>query len=237
MAVSTGTQRPQFSLEAQMAAPVLTWLRQNSLDVKREFSLPWGICDFVGVSFDRKRAQLRISYGQTKSIGTPRRLFLLSKIPDTHSGRSITCKRLQNELSEIMPPEVFDLELNHLIRSNFVHRPRSGLLQSRNGWAPLHKRIIAVELKLSRVTDGFAQARSNLSFATESYVALPSRTARRLVESRMAQDFRKNGIGILAVGSRFCEPVLRSGVTAACRDHLLQAYCVERFWRTKGNCS
>lgn len=43
----------QFDFEREMAQPVLNWLQQNRLEVKSEFSTPWGICDMVGVQFDR----------------------------------------------------------------------------------------------------------------------------------------------------------------------------------------
>jgi hypothetical protein len=230
-------RKPEFQLEADMAIPVLEWLRRNELTVKQEFTLPWGICDVIGISLDRKRTELRLAHGQSQPIGTPRRLFLLSKIPDTHMGRSITRKRLRKELQEIMSANVFDRELDRLIRSRFVHCPKRGYLQSRNGWAPLHKRIVTVELKLSRISQAFMQAQSHLAFATESYVALPSHTARRVAESQLRRQFNETGVGILAVGSNSCVPILRSASAPFPQDRLLQAYCVERFWRTRGSCS
>jgi len=37
--------------------------------VKPEFSLPWGICDLVGVKLDPIKVKRRLSYGQTRPVG------------------------------------------------------------------------------------------------------------------------------------------------------------------------
>jgi len=230
-------QRPQFRFELDMAAPAYAWLRRNKLKVKREFSLPWGICDLVGISFNEQRAQRRLAHGQVHSVGTPRRLSLLHKIPEVNSGRSITLRRLRSEFNGVLSNDALEHELHHLIRRNFVRVPRNGFFQSLNGWAPLHDRIVSVELKLNRIQEAFTQACSNRAFASESYVALPSRTARRLMRTGRSELFRKNGVGILAVGARSCLPVLPSSYSGAQQDLLLQAHCVERFWRSRGSCS
>jgi hypothetical protein len=237
MVLRASVQRPQFRLELDMAAPVYAWLRRNQLNVKCEFALPWGICDLVGVSFNERRSQLRLAHGQAHSVGTPRRLSLLHKIPDVKSRRSITLRRLRSEFNGILSNEALKHELHYLIRTNFVQTPKSGFFQSVNGWAPLHDRIVAVELKLNRIHEAFEQAYSNRAFASESYVALPSRTAHRLIRTGRADLFRRSGVGILAVGARSCLPVLPSSYSCKDQDLLLQAHCVERFWRSRGSCS
>ena len=219
-----------------MAAPVYAWLRRNSLNVKREFSLPWGICDLVGISFNARRAHLRLAHGQVRSVGPPRRLSLLRRIPDVNSRRSITLRRLRSEFNDISSNDALEHDLHYLIRCNFVRTP-SGFFQSMNGWAPLHNRIVAVELKLARIHEALEQACSNRAFASESYVALPSRTARRLMSTGRSELFRRSGVGILAVGTRTCLPILASTYSAKQQDWLLQAHCVERFWRSRGSYS
>ena len=80
-----------FELENQMAPSVAGWLRGQGFSVKQEFSLPWGICDLVGVKFNQKKVQKRISNGQMRAVGSSFRLHILSKIPDSDvSGSSIT---------------------------------------------------------------------------------------------------------------------------------------------------
>jgi hypothetical protein len=218
-----------------MTAPVFAWMRRNGLNVKREFSLPWGICDLVGVSFNERRVGIRIAHGQFHPIATPQRISLLHKIPDEKTHRSIAITDLYSRFDGLFSTDTLERELDHLIRGKFVRSLRSGRFQSRNGWAPLHKRIVAVELKLNRIQEAFEQACCNRAFASESYVALPSRTARRLIRSHRLAPFREHRIGILAVGPRSCMPVLPSSCQP--QNSLLQAHCVERFWQTRDSCS
>lgn len=235
MSVVKGVQPPQFRLELDMTAPVFAWMRRTGLNVKREFSLPWGICDLVGVSFNERRVGIRIAHGQFHAIATPQRISLLHQIPDEKTRRSIAIKDLYSRFDGLFSTDTLERELDHLVRGKFIRSLSSGRFQSKNGWAPLHKRIVAVELKLNRIQEAFEQACCNRAFASESYVALPSRTARRLMRTSRLAFFRKNRIGILAVGARSCVQVLPSSCTQ--HDPLLQAHCVERFWRARDNCS
>jgi hypothetical protein len=224
-----------FELETQMTQPVTTWLRNQGLMVKCEFALPWGICDLVGVRLDGKRIRQRLSYGQKRPIGSPIRLHVLSKIPDSRSGSSISLTKLQAELPSYAQPDVLSSELAWLARNRFVISPRRGRFQKLNGWEPLHLRIVAVELKLSRISEALAQAQSNYSFATESYVALPARLAHRLLRSSRVEVFRRTGIGLLATYPYSCRQMLPPSANRLILDDVLQAHCVERFWRTRGN--
>jgi hypothetical protein len=235
MVLRASVQRPQFRLELDMTAPVYAWMRRNRLNVKHEFSLPWGICDLVGVSFNERRVRTRLAHGQVQAVGTPRRLSLLHKIPDEKTCRSVDLKQLHTEFNGLFSLDALERDLDYLLRCKFIRSPKNGRFQSLNGWAPLHNRIVAVELKLNRIHEALEQACSNRAFASESYVALPSRTARRLIRTDRIDLFRKNGVGILAVGARSCLPLLSSSCEQ--QDLLLQAHCVERFWRSKDSCS
>ena len=139
-----------FRLENQMTPPVIGWLTAEGLTVKSEFSIPWGVCDLVGVKFSRSRVRLRLRYGQKHSVGPPLRLHILSKIPDHRTGRAITLVGLRRECLEYLPDELLERELSFLQHRKFITSPRRGQFQKLNGWAPLHLRIVAVELKLSR---------------------------------------------------------------------------------------
>ncbi len=221
-----------FGLENQMAASVVDWMNGQGLAVKREFSVPWGICDLVGVKLVARKVRLRLSYGQKHPVGPHLRLYILSKIPDINSGRSITQERLRREFFEYLPNEILENELKRLLCLKFLRSPRQRQFQKLNGWAPLHKRIVAVELKLSRISEALAQASSNRTFTTESYVALPSALAYRVAQSGRADEFLKKGVGILAVSQGTCRQALSSRYVAGLADNVLQAHCVERFWRT-----
>jgi hypothetical protein len=227
-----------FELENQMAPAVADWLRGQGFAVKQEFSLPWGICDLVGVKFNQKKVQKRISNGQMRAVGSSFRLHILSKIPDVDaSGSSITLHELRRELAGSLPYDLLENEIAQLVRSKFVTSPARKRFQKVNGWAPLHTRIVAIELKLARTSEALAQARLNRAFSTESYVALPAPLAFRVVESRRAREFKDCGIGLLAVSRDVCARVLQSRLGSDSTDDVLQAHCVERFWRTRDKSS
>jgi hypothetical protein len=216
-----------------MAPSVVGWMRDQGLAVKREFLLPWGICDLVGVKLNPKQVRRRLSLGQRRAVGPPLRLHILSMIPDADTGLSITQDELRLELFGCLPNDQLEKELKHLAQLKFVTSPRQGHFQKQNGWAPLYRRIVAVELKLSRISEALAQASSNQTFTTESYVALPSALAHRVAKSVRADQFRKKGIGLLAVSQNSCRCLLSSSCAVGISDEVLQAHCVERFWRTR----
>jgi hypothetical protein len=225
--------KTRFNLETEMASPVIRWLRRRGLTVKSEFYLPWGVCDLVGVKFDPAKARRRLSWGQTRAIGPQIRLQILSRIPESDSGRSTTLRRLERDFSGQLSPERLSKELDRLKRDKFVTNPKRDYFQKRNGWAPLHQDIVAVELKLQRVSEALSQAASNRAFASKSYVALPAALALRLAQSRRADLFGQRGIGLLAVWQHKCQELIRpSHKEAACHD-LNQSHVVERFWRTR----
>jgi hypothetical protein len=225
-----------FRLEAEMAAPVIRWLRRGGLAVKEEFLLPWGVCDLVGVKLDAAKTKLRISNGQTRSIGSITRLLILSRIPESDSGKSITFQRLARDLSAHLSCDDLSEQIDTLVGGKFVIRPKRGFLQKVNGWAPLHSRIVAVELKLTRITDALIQATSNRAFATDSYVALPSRRALQLARSSKANLFRQRGIGLIAVSQHACRELIKPGRSNVRPNEIVQSHVTERFWRTRGNC-
>jgi hypothetical protein len=223
-----------FARESEMTRPVLNWLHGQGLLTKVEFGLPWGICDLVGLSFDQAQVAKRLSFGQRKPIGPMQRVELLRQIPDQESGASITLRRLQKFANDTLFAPSLDRDLATLISDGFVVANKTGALQKRNGWAPLHERIVAVELKLSRISEALAQALSNRVFATESYIALPTKVAERFTRSARYSDFKDRGIGVLGV-SRSCCKVVSPASTTTDPDTTLQMHCVERFWRTRDN--
>ncbi len=225
--------KTRFHLETEMSNPVIRWMRRSGLTVKPEFFLPWGICDLVGVILDPARIQKRLSYGQNRSIGPPARVRILSRIPEHDSGRSISLRKLKRDFLGFFPADVLERELRTLSRDRFVTSPRIGFFQKRNGWAPLHQRIVAVELKLTRLSEAVAQATSNRSFATHSYVALPGQLALRISKSGRAKVFKQEGIGLLAVWHRSCRILLEASARPSLHDEVIQSHVVERFWRTR----
>lgn len=227
----------QFEYEYQMVEPAEAWLRSKGLMVKREFPTPWGICDLVGCSFNKRNVKKRLRLGQKKSIASHFRTMLLSRIPDEDEACPIDFAHLAGEFSDFFDSERITSELNRLERDKFVVKTPSSSFYKLNGWMPIHKKLVALELKLSRVQEVLHQAISNLEFADESYVGLPMERASRLVRSSAVSPFVERGIGIVGLyGHNF--RVLRAAAHHRERTNpILQAYSVERFWRqyAKGN--
>jgi hypothetical protein len=225
----SNTQLPKFCLEQEMSRPVSRWLRSQNLITKPEFRTPWGICDFVAMEFNPANTASRIALGQKQPIGTPLRVAVLDAIPE--NGDGITLSALHRRCTDLLSVTQLERELAALQKGRFIVCPVEGHFKKVNGWAPLHNRIVAIELKLARIEEALSQARSHLAFATESYVAFPAGVAERVVESPRIDDFRTSGVGLIAVGRSRCKVLLQSkNVHHA--DRILQMHFTERFWRT-----
>ena len=216
---------------------VAQWMQALKLAVKSEFILPWGSCDLVGLSFNKRNVTHRLKLGQNRPISSVIRAALLLRIPDVGTCKSITIRHLNDEYSPAVSPEEVREHTHRLIEDGFVIQRPGDRLQKLNGWMPLQKRLIAVELKLNRVIEALSQAKNNFGFATESYVALPQDVALRVIKNvSKRNDFTESGVGLLAVTRSSCDVVIRSSKKTSA-DNFLQLYCVEKFWRTrsKGN--
>jgi hypothetical protein len=225
--------RLDFRLENEMVQPAVEWLRSLRLLIKREFNTPWGVCDLVGLRFNEARVKERLCLGQRHSIGSALRIMVLQQIPDCRTHHSVTVERLGQKLDGLLTSDDLGHEIARLVESNFVRRTRTGSLQKRNGWAPLQERIVALELKLSRVQDAYSQALSNLMFADESYIGLPAIAAERLLVTRRCDEFRQTGVGILSISRDSCTIVLPSTRRSLAANRIVQMHCAERFWRTR----
>lgn len=225
-----------FERENEMARPVLQWLSRQHLLVKSEFVLPWGICDLVGLSFKQEQVAKRLALRQHRPIGPLKRIDLLRHIPDQESGSAVTLNGLRKFAEDGGVAYPFERDLQNLIANRFVIATKNGSLQKVNGWMPLHERIVAIELKLSRISEAVTQALSNRAFATESYIALPAKIAERLVGSARHPKFGLTGIGVLGVTRTTCKVVVPA-VQVIEADPTLQTHCVERFWRTRDSSS
>lgn len=61
-------------------------------------------------------------------------------------------------------------------------------------WMPLASKIVAVELKLSRMSEVVEQAKWHRNYSTQSFIAMPERMAERAISKAKSW-----GIGVLAV--------------------------------------
>jgi hypothetical protein len=204
-------------------------LREQGLLVKREFPTPWGICDLVGCSLNKNKVRRRLHLKQTRPIRSQLRVHLLSLIPEEGQG-SAGVDELHRVFEPYLDKDRIELEIQRLAKDRFVKPADNGTFCKVNGWMPLHKRLVAVELKLARVNEALHQAVNNLGFADESYVGLPADIAQRLVQRQKKGDFQTEGVGILAVTPQSCRVVLSPRRCSIRSGRVVQGYSVERFW-------
>jgi hypothetical protein len=223
-----------FIRESEMTPPVVRWMKLSGLQIRQEFITPWGICDLVGVTLNSKNVDHRLRLKQNKPISSITRAALLLSVPELETTKSVSIDRLKNTFVPAIREEVVVAEIERLISDRFVVKNAKGRLQKLNGWMPLQQRLVAVELKLSRVEEAFQQAMSNLGFAQESFVAFPMRTAVRIADgSSKWSRYIREGVGVIGVGTRSCRVLVPSMPRHANSNPAIQLYCVEKFWRSR----
>jgi len=220
-----------FKYESEMTELVEDWLSEQDMHVKREYPTPWGICDLVGCSLNKNKVRKRIKLGQKRPIGSQFRVLLLSYIPDIEQKKSISFSKLYKQFESFLDKSFVENELNKLIKNKFVQEVKNGVFQKLNGWFPLHKRIVAVELKMARISEVISQACGNLEFADESYIGLPHDKAKRLFASGDKRKLEEKGIGIIGVYKTGIRVFLRSKFKGN-SNSVSAMHCAERFWRT-----
>ena len=219
-----------FRFESDMLEPAMRWLKGQDLLVKPEFAAPWGICDLVALQFHTTNVKRREKLGQLRSLGSAVRAEVLVRIPD-EAERSISVTKLRMLCAHVVTPERLDQELERLESDRFIVETRRGQVARLNGWMPLYRRLIAIELKLSRIEEAMWQARMHLGFTSESYVGLPTEQAERTMRSRAGRErFERDGIGLLAVGRAECKVLIRPGKRTDLIDPAAQLHVIERFW-------
>jgi hypothetical protein len=223
-----------FTLECQLAPIAGMWLRSQGMLVKQEFVSPWGICDLVGVRLNGRQVQKRLKLKQRKPVTSILRASLLLRIPDTKTGKTTSVEQLAQDCNSSISREVITEETTRLISERFVIQTGTGGLQKVNGWMPLQKRVVAVELKLSRISDAMRQAMNNLGFAEKSYVALPMGVAKGVASKREQwKSFFAAGIGLLGIQESGCNVLVPAKSNEQWIDPATKFYCVEKFWATR----
>jgi hypothetical protein len=223
----------RFLKESEMTPPVAAWLRGQRLAVKREFTLPWGVCDLVAAGLSESRVEKRLELRQRRVIGPLSRVGLLLVLPDVESGRGVTLRKLCEMFEGFFSADEIGSELAVLEANRFVYRRGRGSFQKVNGWMPLHERMIAIELKRERVDEALCQARRNKELTWESYVGLPTSVAEHVCNTRKRCDFESAGVGLLGVDSGAVKVLLEARRSGGVPDPAIEAYCVERFWRSR----
>lgn len=222
-----------FLRESDMVASVTRWMKRAGLHVKPEFVTPWGICDLAGLSFNSAHVSHRLSLRQRKMITSIARAAILLDVPDVEERKSISMDRLASKFASTIGEKHLTLEVERLIADGFLVRNNRGRLQKLNGWMPLQNRLVAVELKLARVEEALSQAKANLGFAEESYVAFPMPMARRIAADPSPwSTYFDDGVGVIGVLRQRCEVLIPGSPSSSTYAPAVRLYCVEKFWRT-----
>jgi len=226
-----------FTKECEMTPVAAAWLKDSGHIVRQEFIVPHGYVDLVGLRFNPENVQRRLALKQKTAIGSVFGTRLLLSIPDVEEGISITLKALVKPCSDICSETKVAQQVEKLMKGRFVVPKGKARYQRVNGWLPLHDSLVAIELKLLRIQEVLCQARSNLTFADESYAGLPMDVANRVYAKRERwAEYFDTGVGLLGVSSRKCSVLIPSRKNLDRLSLALQTYCVEKYWRkaTKG---
>ena len=226
-------QEMQFQNEFQMRSPVRKWLEMQGLDQRIEVPLPWGICDVVGASIHQGRAKKRLRLKQTTTIGSDLKFELLHRIPETNVSNAIHIDDLVQSFDGYITESQVVTSVAELAKKKFVLLTANNTVSKQNGWHPLTKKLIAVELKLTRFEEVLQQAISTKQLTSNSFAAMPRQIANRIARSDTARDsLRVNGIGLLAVSKTKCDQLIKPTASEIKVKLPAQMQCVERFWKT-----
>jgi len=222
---------PIFRTESEMLPVVESWLLKQGLQTKIEFSMPWGICDLVGCRLQEDQLEKRLKLGQRWPVGPLTRVAVLLRLSQTRSTDSLKLKKLHSDLDPLFGHTQVNAHIQELRKRRFLTTGDQNEMQSVATWLPLHERLVAIELKLSRVSDVLYQAKLNREFADESYVALPFEVAQRAKLRDLDYGFSELGVGLLAVAGDRLEVLLQAHRSPTMISEL-QAHAVERFFRS-----
>ncbi len=91
-------------------------------------------------------------------------------------------------------------------------------------WQPIYKSLVAIELKLIRISDVISQARNNAYSVTASYIAMPREIAYRAIAK--ARDAK---VGVISVWESDCRVILEPTHLKYMNSHHL----ADSFWRIR----
>jgi len=219
-----------FRFEREMAPMVQRWLSSRGLLAKAEYTVPWGICDYVGLALNKVQVRRRIKFGLRQPIGPALRISILLAVPGASSGKSIPTSELAALYDGLLSLRRIQAELDRLQHAGFIKATSPAQYQRTCDWTPLQRKIVAVELKLTRTAKAIRQAEANLRLADESYIALPMPLAHRAAARLRNSDAPPRSIGIIGVSGTGHRTILRSHPHGHARDEVVRMHCAERFW-------
>lgn len=215
-----------------MTEPVVNWMTDEGMYVAREVHTGWGICDLVGCEFREEAITYRTEKKQRQPLGSSESVYIYNQLPDAElTDKGTRLETLVKRFGRFADPNEIKQRIDRLIKTNHVRRTHTGSLQKVNGWDPMHSRLVAVELKLQRVTEVIGQAIRNAAFSTESYIALPELNAIQATKSRNLELLQEHGVGVISVNPSSCSIALEAICRTSTVDPSLEMSVSERFWK------
>lgn len=206
---TTARRSSIFDLESQMTPVVIDWLKSEGLTVEKEVATIGGCCDLVGVKFDSQNVAIRTEHKQRQPIATMMQAGVYMALPDkANCNRGMRLATLEKRFCSVLDQrDEIECAVNYLLRTNHAEKTATGSLVRRNGWWPVLGRLIAVELKLTKIGCVIDQASAKTIIAPESYAALPADIVDGL-RGRSLDRMSELGIGLLAVDATSCRVVI-----------------------------
>ena len=194
-----------FRYEEDMRAPVHDWLNSRNCVARDEVGLPWGVCDCIGVEVDQAQVDVRRTARQFTRL-TQEEIRYLCNIPP---GGCYT-QDLAAYLHLYHGWPSFKKQLKSLIKRRVIEaeeKEGAQYLVRNVPWLPMHKRLIAVEMKLSQASVVLHQAFNHVAFCGESWAAMPKDKIGRMRKETVTR-FGEWGVGLLAVTPDSCSVII-----------------------------
>lgn len=219
-----------FRFESEMKDPVTQWCLSRGFSVKNEFQTQWGVCDVVACSLDPEKVGRRGVSKKKRKLNSHLRISILLSIPAKRAKRSISFQEIWLRYKQYYDENEINQELSTLLNDGFVAQNKEGKYHRIDDSYPLHSNLVAIELKLSRISDAIIQAHNNLLFADESYVGLPIDVAREIrADSERKREIVENGIGLLGVDKDDCHVLIDAPKSAHHKNRVFQIQYSESF--------
>lgn len=213
--------------EAEMIQPLeaflVTELHLDSLS--EEFTVGYGIADIVGIRYNRQKLKSRRDSG-FKPITNIRELSLINFLQEK-SPSSVEILTRETGLSASYIKNVL---LKSLIEKGYIEREddKYHLVRDICTFTDL---VVSVEAKLTKWKGALGQAKRYQHFSNIVFVALPCQTVMKIDKDL----FKKNNIGVLAVGSSVNIEIEPKQMTP--KTSVMHLYCNELFLEKQDICS
>lgn len=211
-----------------MTPLVNNWLMARNLTTVAESGVFGGYCDLVGYEPDEDKMLERIKDRQKTPISSYLSHAILSMLRDVDWA---TTNAIYSEFRDYYDESEIRSQLRQLSSRRMILLGKDSVSLAAK-WYPMHKRIVAVELKLNRITECFEQAVANGLVATESYVAFPKDVADRIADnSRKYAKYLDKGIGLLTVTPNDCKILIGATPSFLSGLPVIQGQVSEKLWR------